>query len=761
MSHLKDEDYKLTDSSYGWFLRSFNMLEKALSLNIQVHDDEDLLNKGQIFLFNHFARFETIIPPYIIYNETGKFCRSIADSSLFANDKLAKILKKGGAVPNNLPGLLPFLAAEILKGRKIVIFPEGGMVKDRRVIDAEGQFNIFSSVSNKNRKHHKGAAVLALTLDLFKRRIRDLFEDGDHERIAHWQESLGLTSPEELLRQAQKPTLIVPSNITFHPIRITDNTLTKTVNFFSKNVSKRMAEETAIEGNILFEDTDMDIRFTNPITTHTKWNWWRKALLRNYFLSIDSLDELFGLRETSARNWSEKFLIKTIVKNTTKLRDLYMESIYKGTTINLGHIASGTIFELLKNGTNKIDRYEFHRILYIVLKQIQNETGIYLHRALIKPNTPQENVLHGESPDLKVFIETCIHAELVEIQENNYVFKEKLLKEFKFHEVRIENPVLVSANEIAPINEVGKAIKYAVKKAKNITKQELATHMFDDELRLFAWQKKFYSVKKYKDLNKRETATADPKPYMKIPKNGKKVGILFVHGFLSSPAELKEFADKMYDKNYPVLGVRLSGHGTSPYDLDTRKWQEWLDSTRRGYRILSAFVDEIIVVGFSAGGLLSILLAGENLKKLAGVACVAAPMPLNDKGVMLIPALNTVNKIASYIPAVDGITPFLNNDTAHPDINYQTMSVSAINQLKTLVSVTKKKLKDITVPITILQATDDPDASPKSGDYIFKHIGSKQKDLHLITSNRHGLITDNIGDTHKILIDFIETFNKK
>ena len=43
-----------------------------------------------------------------------------------------------GVVPNNEPGLLAFLAAEILRGRKVSVFPEGGMVKDRRILDENG-----------------------------------------------------------------------------------------------------------------------------------------------------------------------------------------------------------------------------------------------------------------------------------------------------------------------------------------------------------------------------------------------------------------------------------------------------------------------------------------------------------------------------------------------------------------------------------------------------------------------------------------------
>jgi len=148
-----ETEYVINESGYTLFVNSFDKIRNNLGLNIQVHHADNLFEDGQIFLFNHFARFETVIPPFIIHRATGAFSRSIADHGLFeASEGFDKLLRGVGAVPNNLPGLLPFLAAEILRGRKVVIFPEGGMVKDRRVLDSDGGFGIFSRTAKERRK---------------------------------------------------------------------------------------------------------------------------------------------------------------------------------------------------------------------------------------------------------------------------------------------------------------------------------------------------------------------------------------------------------------------------------------------------------------------------------------------------------------------------------------------------------------------------------------------------------------------------------
>lgn len=124
------EELKINGSTYEWSVRVISLLKRLLSVNIKLHHNEGQLSNGEIFLFNHFARFETFIPQYLIYQEDGSYCRSIAADEFFdAEDGFSNYLLSVGAVPNKYPRLMPFLAKEILRGRKVIIFPEGGWLK--------------------------------------------------------------------------------------------------------------------------------------------------------------------------------------------------------------------------------------------------------------------------------------------------------------------------------------------------------------------------------------------------------------------------------------------------------------------------------------------------------------------------------------------------------------------------------------------------------------------------------------------------------
>ena len=751
------DDLIINETRYDWLVRSFQAVEGKIGLNIKVHNNnDDLLNRGQIFLFNHFARFETLIPPYIIHRESGAYCRSVADHALFdVNDSFGSLLRGLGVVPNNLPGLLPFLAAEILRGRKVIIFPEGGMIKDRRVMDEAGQLRIFSPSSHTWRKHHRGAAVLGLFLELFKQRIKNLAAAKDEKRLEHWRKSLGLASLDTLLEQANKPTLIVPGTITFYPIRVDDNILTRGAEWFSKSLSRQLLDELSIEGNLLFKDTDMDIRLGEPELPKLSQYWWEKLLLSRYFMEINSLDDFFGLRE-HANRWTERLLLSTITRETDRIRDNYMEKMYAGITVNLSHLASVLIVTLLARGQREIPLETFHRTLYLALKTLQNEPGVHLHRSLVWPDRYRD-LSDGKSPDLERFLDTCTKAGLIEKTAVSYRFLDKLTQEHHFHEVRLENPVLVTANEVKPVRQVQRAIDSAFKKVANPNPQELATHLFDDEIRAYGWCRAHFSKKRYHEINTRETATQNSQPYLLLPKGKQaKVGVVLVHGFLSSPAELRDFGEELQKQGYAVLGVRLAGHGTSPWDLHQRKWEDWLMSVRRGYRIMSSFVDKVVVVGFSTGADLSLLLAAEHPVKLAGIATVAAPLAVHDRGMMIVPIVHKINQLVSWIPSMEeGLVPFHANDTDYPDINYRSMPVQAINELRELMGTIKDQLPKITARALIIQGEKDPIVHTDSAQKIFNGLASKDKRLEWVDSDRHGLIAENVGNTRSLIAEFI------
>ncbi|MBI5017951.1 MAG: alpha/beta fold hydrolase [Deltaproteobacteria bacterium] len=752
---LTQANLRINRKTYEWTGRALALLEKVLRVNIKLHERRGQVAEGDIFLFNHFARFETFIPQYLIHRETGALCRSVAAEELFQGDPtFARYLLNLGAVPTDYEGLLPFLTAEVLRGRKVVLFPEGGMVKDRRVLDRAGRYSIFSRSSLERRKHHTGAAVVALAVDGFKAAVRDANRRGQAERLLSWVRRLGLPSTEELVAAAEKPTVILPCNITFFPIRITENPLRRLAEQLNRGMSPRLSEELLIEGNILLRDTDMDLRLGEPIRPSEDWSFLDRALLDRVARGVDSWEEFFRAAPGRDR-WAGRWHAARARKQALRTRDRYMVEMYERVTVNLSHLASRIVFRLLDRAVTEMEEGLFHRILYLAVKNVQHEPTVHLHRSLRNPEA-YTCVLSGPCSWWLQFLETASAKGLIESAGRRYRFLAKLRQEHGFDEIRLENLVAVYANEVEPLAAVTRAVDAAIAAAPRIEPRALGRQHYDDQERSYRWDWEAFRKPRHEAVNRDELATESGAPFFFLPEKGaKSLGVLLVHGFTASPAEVRPLGDRLAALGYPCLGVRLKGHGTSPWDLRERRWEEWLASVWAGYETLAAFADAVCVVGFSAGGSLALRLAAEAPRGLAGVAAVCAPLLWRDKGMSLVPMVHGANVVLEHFGAGNGLLPFHHDRPEHPEINYLHKPVEALYELKELVREMEGHLRRVRCPVLLVQANDDPTVDPESVDLIYQGLGTARKTLVMVPSARHGILYENIGGTQEKVLDFV------
>lgn len=751
---LTRKDLEFDRELYETCLKNFKRAEDYLGLRMHVHADDNVLEDGQIFLFNHYARFETVIPVYILYDKLRVFTRTIADYQLFESNKtLRKFLCGAGAVPNNLPGLLPFLAAELLKGRKVSIFPEGAMMKTRKVMDENREYMIFSHSKQTFRKHHSGAAVLALTLDLFKRRVQSLFEKGDTVRLDHWRDALEFDSHEALKASVDKPTLIVPGNITFTPLRIGGNFLSNALKLVNRDVPQSVLEEAIIEGNILLKETDMDIRFGKPIQAMQKWSLWEARLIDNYFLSIQSLEEFFSLREQS-QTMTTRLLTKILYDKTHRIRDEYIKGLYTKVTLNTGHIGASLVYKYYEQGHKDIPRDEFHLAFYYAVKELQEVPDIHLIYLLNKPDN-YRFLYRGESPTFQQWLDIARRAGLIAVSADHFTLLDKLGQEFDFHEVRLENPLYVSANEVASVDAIKPAIATAMAKAAGQDALYFSGKLWDDELRSFSWDVEKFNREEYIAVNQHETAKESGEPYLLTHKDKKPAGVMLIHGFISSPAELSAYGKHIHELGFNVLGARLAGHGTSPCDLATRHWEDWLDSVRRSHEILAAISSCVIMVGFSAGANLALLFASENPRLLRAVAGVCPALKVRDKKITLASSAHAITRLTGAIIEGAKTLKYRRSHTTQPLTNYQSFPISALAELNTLMANARDNLPNVETPLLIVQSRNDPVVVGEYAETILEKVASPDKSLRWIDTDSHHILKDNALHTWDILDEFI------
>lgn len=756
-----DEDYQLHPPTYEWTVRLFSRLRKVLGINIKLHGDPALLAQGDIFLFNHFVRIETFLPHYLIHRETGAFCRCIATKAIFkGNESFRKYLGRVGVIPNDHDEVLPMLVADIIRGRKVVIYPEGGMIKDRRVIDHKGKFRIYSHKAGEYRKHHAGAAVLATAVDTFKLAVRSAEESEDWDRIDNWVEMLDLKNREHLLFAAHRPTRIVPGNITFFPINTGDNFLNKGAGFLNPELSPEVSEELIVEANLLLKNTDMDMRLGRPVCLDEERPWWERKLQKYLASNLNTVEDFFTLKGLK-NTWVEKAIRKAIRHRSGKLRDKYMEAIYKEVTVNLNHLISTIILNLSENNVSELEEKQFYLMLYLAIKNIQQQPNAHLHRSLRNPKT-YADIITGENEHLKKFLQATADHDLIEIKNEKIYLLDKLKHDFEVQTVRIENTLIVYANEMAPVVGAIKAVNKAIKQAASMSEIELANYHHDDEIRNYEWNHHYYSKPRFDDINRDETATESGRPYFELPdKRHHEVGVLLVHGFLASPAEMRPLANKLLDAGYPVYGVRLPGHGTSPVDLREQSWEDWLFAVRRAYQILAAHVDKICLVGFSTGGALSLIHASEKPDKLVATVVANPPVKFKNKNMMFVPLIHNVSQVVRWASSLEGVMPYRSNNPEHARINYRHIPVRGVYELVRMNYAISQQLEMVECPCLLLQSSNDPVVAVDSAKIILNKLTHSNVTYIEVNSDRHGIVYENTADTHKTILQYIEKVSEQ
>jgi len=752
-------DLDLNQQVYEWCVRIFDQVQNLMSIRMKMHHEEGQIGNGDIFLFNHFSRIETFIPQYLIYHETGALCRSITAASFFKiNDSFAQLLCDVGAVPNDHPRLLPLLAENILRGRKVVVFPEGGMVKDRRVTDEFGDYQVYSRTSRKRRKHHTGAARLATGLQIFKQAVLYQEKQGNRSRLNDWATLIGMDSVAELIEASRRPVTIVPANITFYPLRVSENLLIKGAKLLNKDLSARATEELIVEGNLVLKETDMDIRLGNPIRPQDEWQRWERFLADYLAIRVSERDDVLGFGR-ARRRLDKQLCTRGLHNSVCRLRDRYMEDMYRSVTVNLSHIAAHVMLSSIEKGYDCLDEELFRKSLYVGLKKLQKYRSVHLHRDLCNPEIYAQLLLES-TEQFAQFMDSAKQADLIEIRDKTVCFLDKLTKEHTFDEIRLENPIEVYANEVLPIAAVTDEVGSALEVASELSLQELALLRFDDEHMSLEWDKYIYSQQRHEEINLRETATASAEPFLFVSPNPNRTAVVLVHGFLASPAEVREFGEKLHTRGYNVIGVRLKGHGTSPWDLRERCWEDWLESVRKGYDIMRQFTDQVSLLGFSTGGGLCLALAAESPEGLCGVTAISTPLKYRNNNMLFVPLMHGTNMIVRWLSSYEGIMPFRPSNSEHPHINYHNMPIRGLYELTQLTRHLQKVSMDILCPVTLIQATDDPVIDPDSGSLLYDMLGTEDKQQNWVKSKRHGILNEDIGDTQQHILDFLARLEK-
>jgi esterase/lipase len=209
---------------------------------------------------------------------------------------------------------------------------------------------------------------------------------------------------------------------------------------------------------------------------------------------------------------------------------------------------------------------------------------------------------------------------------------------------------------------------------------------------------------------------------------------------------MRSLGERLHKQGHHVLGVRLKGHGTSPWDLRSRNWQDWQASVARGFDIIKTYSQSVHIVGFSTGGLLALLHASVRPNtKIKSVTSVSAPIDFKNKNLKFVPLLHHANKLVRWVFS-EGLIPFRPNEPENPEVNYQHIPIRALYQLQLLIEHLMEKPIQINADVYLYQTDHDPVVEPSSLDKLLQNIRAPGIEKVTIHADRHGVIYRNLGE---------------
>ena len=122
---------------------------------------------------------------------------------------------------------------------------------------------------------------------------------------------------------------------------------------------------------------------------------------------------------------------------------------------------------------------------------------------------------------------------------------------------------------------------------------------------------------------------------------------------------------------------------------------------------------------------------------------------------MLVSLLYGVNKLVDWVSSYEGVKPFIDNRSEHPAINYRHVPVKSLYELRRLIHDMDEFLPLCNIPVLILHGEHDPIVSVNSAPEIMDKLGTGNRQLKIIDSNRHGILMENIGGTWDVINDFM------
>jgi carboxylesterase len=228
------------------------------------------------------------------------------------------------------------------------------------------------------------------------------------------------------------------------------------------------------------------------------------------------------------------------------------------------------------------------------------------------------------------------------------------------------------------------------------------------------------------------------------------VGVLVIHGFTGNPSSMRGIAEAMAALGHHVEMPRLPGHGTTVEDMVTTGWIDWTGEVRAAHGRLADRVDQIVVIGLSMGGSLT-LWSGFELEKIVGLVCIN-PATTPQPQVVLDMIQEMVDDGTEIAPAIGG-------DIADPEAQESSYDGAPLRPLLSFMREGLAPMTDrygeLTMPLLLITSRQDHVVEPANSEHLAINYGGEVEHVWLERSYHVATQDYDAADIERMAGDFV------
>jgi len=210
----------------------------------------------------------------------------------------------------------------------------------------------------------------------------------------------------------------------------------------------------------------------------------------------------------------------------------------------------------------------------------------------------------------------------------------------------------------------------------------------------------------------------------------KRPNFLLIHGFGGGVHEVSPLADHLISIGYEAVCPLLKGHSASKKEMRMVTYKDWIDSVEKELLRMRETSDDIVLIGFSMGGLIAFNLACKY--KIKAIITLNTPIYF-------------WNIHQAFLNIIDDLR---NKQFYHCRRYFKetgNFPIKSLIEFLHLLRQTKPLLKNVNCPILVIQAEDDDTVKRKSVDYICQHLSSHKKSVKYFKKCGHLILLSPIA----------------